>query len=300
MEANRGTRAQAPEAVSVHLPHVETEGTRAGVHVAHGIRACRGRCRQGSSHSVPSPALPKALPPITLTFPNTLQHPGPCPACGTRHPLPRLHPSPPSLPLRLPLLQVSFFQPCAVSLLLVNIGRVPLWVRSGFSKVPESKFSLAVKWRLSPHIVVRVPGGGDGREEAGGVSPSGLIGRGAWRRDSWHDANNPFPLPPRSSSLQLLAMMSQKLAACRGARLHLWEYKEVCVPGQVSGERGAGSAGAGSGTGAAARLQDCRTSGLQYCRTAVREADGMAAGGACGTVCPGWSAAGRCLLLLCV
>ncbi|KAG2446346.1 hypothetical protein HXX76_000933 [Chlamydomonas incerta] len=81
-------------------------------------------------------------------------------------------------------LQVSFFQPCAVYLLLVNIGRVPLWVRAGFTKLPESKFSLAVKWKLSPHIV-------------------------------------------------LLAMMSQKLAACRGARLHLWEYKEVCVPGQV-------------------------------------------------------------------
>ncbi|KAG2433213.1 hypothetical protein HYH02_012754 [Chlamydomonas schloesseri] len=81
-------------------------------------------------------------------------------------------------------LQVSFFQPCAVYLMLVNIGRVPLWVRAGFTKVPESKFSLGVKWKLSPHIV-------------------------------------------------LLAMMSQKLAACRGARLHLWEYKEVCVPGQV-------------------------------------------------------------------
>ncbi|KXZ43689.1 hypothetical protein GPECTOR_83g301 [Gonium pectorale] len=93
-------------------------------------------------------------------------------------------------------LQVSFFQPCQVYLLMISTGRVPLWVRDLFNKVPESKCALAVDWQLAPHVVV---GGG----AAGRQGP------------------------------ELLAMMSQKLPAVRNAKLHLWEAKQPCVPGQL-------------------------------------------------------------------
>jgi hypothetical protein len=60
-----------------------------------------------------------------------------------------------SAALRSWALQASFFSPCVVYVMLVSVGRVPQWVRDGFSRVPESRGgALALKWRYAPHILV--------------------------------------------------------------------------------------------------------------------------------------------------